>query len=88
LNGLGCSYNQLIIPDLTKQPGFTTLRSGGNMLTSLNISNNTSFGLGAGSWINCFLEIGDMPGLEKVCAREMSYDSKDPLYKFGYGLSH
>jgi hypothetical protein len=49
------------------------LSCGGNQLTSLDISNNSNLGLNAGSYIECYLEIENMPALEEVCVWTMPF---------------
>jgi Leucine-rich repeat (LRR) protein len=67
LGVLYCSNNQLTNLDVSNQPYLRELSCGRNQLTTLDISNNSNLGLEIGSWVSCFLEIGDMPSLEQVC---------------------
>jgi len=43
-------------------------------LTSLDLSKNTSLGMALGNmYLYCYLEIGDMPGLEEVCVWRLPF---------------
>jgi len=52
----------------------TDLNCSENFLTTLDISKNTSLGLGLGSvYLYCYLEIEDMPTLEEVCVWRLPF---------------
>jgi len=70
---LGCSDNQLTTLDVSNQSDLLILWCGGNQLTSLDVSNNSFLGQHVGYTFSCFLEIGDMPSLEKVCVWTMPF---------------
>ena len=72
---LWCGNNQLTNLDVSNQPDLRILSCGGNQLTSLDISNNSKLGEDVWNWADCFLEIGDMPSLEKVCVWTVPFPS-------------
>ena len=57
----------MISLDVSNLLDLTILSCGGNLLTTLDVSNNTSLGLGLGDGTPCFLEIENMPDLGQVC---------------------
>jgi len=67
LISLDCSHNQLTTLDVSRNTTLEGLICSYNRLTSLDVSNNTSLDMGLGGHYDCFLEIENMPDLEKVC---------------------
>jgi hypothetical protein len=67
----------LISLDVSNLLDLWILSCGGNQLTTLDISKNTSLGLGQGEWMGCFLNIGNMPTLEKVCVWRLPFPPAD-----------
>jgi hypothetical protein len=68
LDTLNCSCNELSSLDVSYLLDLRYLGCGSNQLTSLDLSNNTSLGLALGNYyLYCYLYIGNIPSLEKVC---------------------
>jgi Leucine-rich repeat (LRR) protein len=70
---LECAENQLTSLDVTSQYDLRILKCGGNLLTTLDLSNNSSLGKGYENTSNIFLNITDMPFLQKVCVWTMPF---------------
>ena len=63
-----CNYNQLTSLDVSNQPDLIRLSYGGNQLTSLDLTNNSNLDWNDGYvGYGYYLEIRNMPTLEKVC---------------------
>jgi hypothetical protein len=73
LDSLNCGFNQLSTLDVSNNTALLKLYCSNNQLTTLDISNNSTLGLGVGGYSKCFLDIGDMPSLEKVCVWTMPF---------------
>ena len=64
---LWCQGNKLTALDVSNLLDLRLLGCGENQLVNLDISNNSSMGQDLWPYVDCYLYIGNMPSLEKVC---------------------